>query len=1117
MCWILVALVLLTGTGTALTLKTSGPDWLVAGGGAGSLSLEISGGSGPFTISAAPATPLLCTVTPDNPFTSTSNKPPAFQVIPTEKSGICEIDVKVMDVDGKIATSKYFQKIDHTTPTFSNPDLPARATVGTIVPVSIWLEDTFHNRVDNRNIVENVSFYTGGKSGFVSGPSAKNSEPRLQSAIVPVDANGYATVYYYVGEYESGNYIWAVSPPRAEPNPWYIIIYGALGGTPVSLFSQISPETGSSHWVYADGSSVFTVTYTVLDANGFPAEAAEIIGKTSDGRNFDLITNEMGQASYFYGPFSSPRQYTITAALRNNTSVTVKDTLESIAMGPDHLVATANPPSLPSLEVSSSSFSHVTGRVADPKGNPIKNEKVTFQITGVTSTKPMKAQPYLTETTKSKNKYYQGSPVTVTTNNDGNAIVAFIPGEFAKSVTDKDYDPMANGTATVKVVWGSKTETVKLTFQRTAYLFLETNVVEQTVKVGEYFDVTVNVTGDGKMLRKNPVEVMLVTDRSGSMQDYKLQGQTRFYWVKQASQDFLRFMNPSVDKVGLVSYHTWATRDADLTSDFTSLGKSIDNLTVPAPNGWVPKKGPVRLTNMREGLFNATSYLKNYGSKDANVTKAIVLLTDGVWNWGGNPIAQGRGYPERTRLVVWEDWDWGQNCSLGSRCLNTYHTEPLYWPGLPSFHMYTYYNPELYKNRDGTGPVMDNPGSTIYTGNVREPVTRPGGLNEMSGYLCHPRVPVDQNNGPDWAWFMCTKDENCGGTIGCEYSKYWIDICDGTCANTEQNMAIFAKNNNIRVYTITYAETYDGSDGSTTYPAVEKVLKYISETTGGKYYHAATGDELSTVYEDIALDLIKDAGLDLDISADSSTVDEIQTGDSLEGAGVFDYVELRDKSTVTTKWEKGKVNPIEGPAWSSSKNEWEASHKIGFKDISSLKIGQTWQMKYRLKALKAGTYNVFGNASFLNWTDWQGYPQSIGFPMTPITVLDTGAAAGNARLLLDHLRTEDESGLAPVIRENAPFTLKWTLNYSDTNPNGKANLKVEVYATDGRIYHVEVNYPDERSPTNSEVELFMPWAGLEQGFYEVKVKAYGTGNSALPVTWPFEVRNMGERSQIIIR
>jgi hypothetical protein len=266
LCGVLALLVLLTSAGAALNLGiSSDKEWLVAGGDSAKVSLEIQGGTGPFTITASAAPSGMCTVNPTSS-TSTSNKPPLMEVKSLEKSGVCELTVSVTDANGNTGTRQFLQKIDHSTPMNWERIAPMDASVGTVVPVGVRIRDVHGNLVDNRNIVESVIFSTNGGSGFVKGPSAR-ADTRTESTTAQVNENGVASVYYYVGSFTSPNYITVIPP--GEIGPKIITIVGTLNGIPSSLVSRVSPVTGGTPWMYADGSSKFIIIYTVLDTNGF--------------------------------------------------------------------------------------------------------------------------------------------------------------------------------------------------------------------------------------------------------------------------------------------------------------------------------------------------------------------------------------------------------------------------------------------------------------------------------------------------------------------------------------------------------------------------------------------------------------------------------------------------------------------------------------------------------------------------------------------------------------------------------------------------------------------------------------------------------------------------------
>jgi hypothetical protein len=419
---------------------------------------------------------------------------------------------------------------------------------------------------------------------------------------------------------------------------------------------------------------------------------------------------------------------------------------------------------------------------------------------------------------------------------------------------------------------------------------------------------------------------------------------------------------------------------------------------------------------------------------------------------------------------------------------------------------------------------MSDPGPLAFTGQGLGTAQRFNGPDGANGYLCHPVVGA-KDRGASWAYYMCPKDAGiCNSNIGCDgLDKYRVDVCDKTytgkdCSSSEQNMAVFAKNNNIRIYSITYAGDFNPkvANDNPARTGTVAALKILSDSTGGKYYNAATKEELKKVYEDIADDLITSAGVETSMLADNTKVPELQQGGSVDGGKVFEYVPLKDVSTVTRKWDKAQ-KLIEGPSWISQWDEWSQTKQLSF-PIGSIEIGQKWQMIYRMKAKKEGTYDVFGALSLLRWTDWNGDSKELSFPETPVTVLEPGTPASDARLTLWDLHTETAEGPTDEINQDEAFTLTWKLHYFDTDPNGKANLKVRVKSRDGQSYDVTKNYPDEKEPKEEDIPMDYPWPGLPNGLYTAKVWATNEHNTAnAMVTHDFEVTSDPDRPKIIIR
>jgi hypothetical protein len=558
-------------------------------------------------------------------------------------------------------TQVYSQPIDHTTPASISVSYKSQVSVRTSTPIAVLVRDTYGNPVDNRNAVENVKFDASaqGLSGFLSGGSY------VKSLTVPVNESGYAAVQYLVDPVGL-NYIF-ITPP-APISQRLISLEGISNGVPFSVSSSTSP--GGSPYPYTTiNGGQFTIVFTFLDQYGYPSMNQPVnISTNVAGEAVTLITNQYGMVVLTYGPKDLAGLYTITATAVNNLSVFTSQTVEFISGAPVDALLTASPQTMASRDVFNDITSTLIMRVLDVKGNPVQGETVNFRLKSNSyGTFNQTMPPVLKNGVTSTSSLDVDIPAVTDAN--GEATVTFQPGAFTSDVKAPGYSQGADGNSTVEARWTTVVRQVTLRYVNYPYLTVETEVSPKTLKVNESVDLTVRLKGDGYALKPTPIDVVIVTDRSGSM---LLGLPDRAVDVMDAAKIFASKFDFSRDRMGQVSFGIQGVATVE-SSDSCNAGIDNDcrpsrncddlkyasthykgngtsyadyaNLDLPlssnlaAINSAIERVVPWGNTAMRYGIYKAVKELVANGSQ--NSVKAIVVLTDGDYNEWGDPLARG--------------------------------------------------------------------------------------------------------------------------------------------------------------------------------------------------------------------------------------------------------------------------------------------------------------------------------------------------------------------------------------------------------------------------------------------------------------------------------------------
>jgi Mg-chelatase subunit ChlD len=539
------------------------------------------------------------------------------------------------------------QQIDHLAPASIYTAYKSQIQVRTPTLISVLVRDKYGNPVDNRNVVEQVQFdaSSAGISGFLSGDSY------VKSLIVPVNATGYADVLYLVDPV-GANYVSIVPPLPIKQK--LITIEGLSQIAPFSATSIVSP--GGTPYPYTTvKTGTFTIGFTFSDQYGYPTINQPVNVTTGTGESMSFTTNKNGMVFVTYGPKDIAGLYTVTAKAANNLSVSTSVVVEFVSGEPSDAFLTASPQTMASRDVKDDITSILTMRVVDQKGNPVEGEAVSFRFASfsVLGKFNQTQEPVLENGAASTSA--RGVDITAVSNVNGEATVTFHPGAFTTDSSLQNYYSQAEGTAVVEAQWSTVTRQMSLRYVNYPYLTVQSWVTPSLVKVNDTIDITVKVSGDGWALQPKPAKVILVTDRSGSM---LYDNPDRMYSATTAAKLFVDKMSPTSDKVGLVSfgwkgnisrpgvnsaiaksdinnayiypknYSDYATLDTGLGTPFPTVKNVLDQIV---PDGGTP---------LRYGLKLAIDQLVSSGNANDKSVKAVIVLSDGDYNYYGDPLAR---------------------------------------------------------------------------------------------------------------------------------------------------------------------------------------------------------------------------------------------------------------------------------------------------------------------------------------------------------------------------------------------------------------------------------------------------------------------------------------------
>ncbi len=458
---IIISLLFLVGSASAvLQMGVIGnSSWLIAGSGSSATYTLTISNTSPMVVPGATVTfyvdPRYGTVSPASAVTNSAGKVNCTFTVNT-KSGIAPILVSIHKTGESDINETILQNIDHASAYYVNFAHPLSGTVASQVLFNVSITDQYRNPIDNRRGNHIISLHVTGPApndcGFAEAGFAHDISPAL-------DANGNSSVHVKLTQRIGANNI-AMDGYQNIPNQLEWITAESMGA-PVSITPVVSPS-GSPPTLPADGTSFFTIIYTLVDVYGNPTNGQSIWLNTSvSGEEKNFVSNNLGQVTVTYGPRSSIGEIVLTATSVLKPMVNTTHTLKFKNTGAEIIYLTANPDTMPSLDKNPSFISNIYATVADHTGNAVPGETVTFSLTNITydAIYNVTADPFLLTTSD-------------VTNSDGVATVQLKPGAFTPPATP-GYVAESTGHATVTATWNGTHKTVPVHWKNYPYLSVD--------------------------------------------------------------------------------------------------------------------------------------------------------------------------------------------------------------------------------------------------------------------------------------------------------------------------------------------------------------------------------------------------------------------------------------------------------------------------------------------------------------------------------------------------------------------------------------------------------------------------------------------------------------------
>lgn len=297
---------------------------------------------------------------------------------------------------------------------------------------------------------------------------------------------------------------------------------------------------------------------------------------------------------------------------------------------------------------------------------------------------------------------------------------------------------------------------------------------------------------------------------------------------------------------------------------------------------------------------------------------------------------------------------------------------------------------------------------------------------------------------------------------------------------SEQNLSVYAGNNNVRVYCISFGDPGD-------YTSI--MMDILANSTGGFHEYASSDAAFADIYRRIAGDLKTEAGVNTSMTLAFDTVEINNVTYDTVSESVLDYVYQPGVSTTIESWNDTATIIPKYTVDDSA--DWADDHKLNF-NVGTIQLGQTWETTFRLRVLKDGNINLFGpgsEISFNNNTDM------LILPDTYITAVANLTANGTSfkNLEVSNLHPTNTGEITGLL------SMAWHLNYTG---NYTVTENVAYQRKDGMEWIIsdEITVP---GPFNGTQTSRIVVQDLAPGEYMLRVHASSPDTSEAEVEYRY--------------